>query len=85
MLASPLLVSPIFVVFLKDVWIRTQRAAVTCYNLELMLSRGANVIMRKLMLSYGKKCYHVGPNFIIWSLCYHLGQKCYQVGPKAVI
>jgi len=45
-----------------------------------MLSSGANVIILKLMLSCGTKCYHMGPNVIIWSLCYHVGRNVTIMG-----
>jgi hypothetical protein len=47
--------SPIFVVFLKDVWIRTQKAAVTSGK----KCPGANVIT-------WSKCYHVEAYAIMW-------------------
>ncbi len=61
------------------------------YHLELMLLRGANVIMLcyvimwKLMLSCGTKCYHVAPNGIIWMIMLSCGSLYYNMGPNAIM
>ncbi len=46
----------------------------------VMLLCETNISMRKLMLSRGTKCYHVGPNAIMWS-----GTKCYHARPNVIM